>query len=85
MDTVVQALARGDTIEAIKIYRAANSVDLKASKEAVEQIARDLQPGTVGLGGPGTLGARPNRVFVLAISILVAICCLGLLLVNISR
>lgn len=37
---VVEALARGQKIEAIKAYRAARGADLKEAKEFVEEIQR---------------------------------------------
>ena len=41
-DEVVHALRLGNKIEAIKIYRQQTGVDLRAAKEAVEEIAKRL-------------------------------------------
>ena len=42
---VLDALRRGKTIEAIKIYREETGTGLKDAKEAVEAIQRSLRPG----------------------------------------
>ncbi len=43
------ALARGNKIEAVKLYREATGLGLAESKEAVEQMERNGVPGTVPL------------------------------------
>lgn len=43
--SIREFLLRGQKIEAIKAYRALHRVDLKAAKEAVEQIAEEMPRG----------------------------------------
>lgn len=71
-------VARGDKLAAIKLYRKAAGVDLKAAKEAVDQMA-DRLPGS-GVYGAHTVerqrGAGVRWMFIA----LVVIAALGLVL-----
>lgn len=45
-EAVIQAIKRGEKIEAIKHYRAATGVGLKEAKESIEEIQRRAGLGT---------------------------------------
>lgn len=55
-DAIVQLLQAGKKIQAIKVYREATGVGLKAARESVEAIAseRGIPTGS-GCGGPAVL------------------------------
>lgn len=49
----VDALRRGDTIEAIRILRAATPLDLKSAKEAIDAYRRSPPPARPAIAPPG--------------------------------
>jgi ribosomal protein L7/L12 len=66
-------IARGEKMAAIKLYRKATGVDLKAAKEAVDALAAQTR-GTGGVRGARTverssgLGARGIAILVLIVA-----------------
>jgi ribosomal protein L7/L12 len=66
-------VARGEKMAAIKLYREAAGVDLKAAKEAVDALAKRMR-GAGGAGGARTverspgLGARGIAILVLIVA-----------------
>ena len=61
---IVSLLERGEKIEAVKLYRLRKGLDLKAAKQAVEQIGE--QHGIPASSGVGCLGAMLLGIAVVA-------------------
>ena len=69
------ALARGRVIEAIKIVRRVEGIDLKAAKQRVDEVrSRMSRKGATGIGFAGP--AERRRPFAL-VFVLVAVLCLA--------
>lgn len=72
---VKSAVDAGRKIEAIKIYRAENGVDLKEAKDAIDHLARErrskMTTNNADLREPGSSGASLIKLIVFLAVVLV--------------
>lgn len=78
MQRIRSEIAAGNPIEAIRLYRAATGLGLKEAKDAVDVLARELDPAAAASRDAAM--ARMRRLVIVAVLVFVGLVALAVLL-----
>ena len=78
MQRIRSEITAGNPIEAIRLYRAATGLGLKESRDAVDALARELDP--VAAASRDAAMARMRRLVIVAVLVFVGLVALAILL-----